>query len=132
MGKTDVIPEAGVTPEAIREAAIKASNGEPREGKELIAILRSRKNVYGAWLELLEFITSNGKSIRIREKDISFPSKGIGYNYCDPAWLKGRAKFLYDQCDSLGLQPKIEYVYISGGGSGYDDESWFEIKIKPQ
>ena len=64
--------------------------------------------------------------MRIRDEDNDFnrPEQNKNWGECDPDWLVGAARIVYDQCEHMGFTPKIEYrVFVQR------EDAWFEITI---
>lgn len=40
---------------------------------------------------------------------MSFKGKDVSFKFCDPAWLTGPAKLVYEFCEKAGLEPTLEY-----------------------
>ncbi|MEK9158433.1 MAG: hypothetical protein AAB673_00315 [Patescibacteria group bacterium] len=40
---------------------------------------------------------------------MSFKGKDVNFKFCDPGWLTGPVKLVYEFCEKAGLEPTLEY-----------------------
>jgi len=59
-------------------------------------------------------------------KDYKRPAINTQWDLCDPQWLQGAARLVWDHCVDQRLNPRIYYWFTVGG-----EDSGFDIGVDP-